>query len=358
MLIAVGSIGVLAAVAVIYLVRAAGGPSEETSASSPSSAVSGSGASTPDPAASWGAAATSTAAPKGFVLDGKDDLLFVDSTPGPHYGRLAITSASNPSAPLRTSDLVCARVYAAGGHVLCLRPTGNLAPAYQAVIMDYSFKELRTVDVAGVPSRARLSADGNIASWTVFVSGDSYLTVGFATRTSILDLRSGVHIPNLETFSVLKDGKPYKSVDINFWGVTITKDDRHFYATMSSKGTTYLVRGDVGTKQVTTLRTNLECPSLSPDNTRLVFKKRVDAEGGRRPWRLYVLDLATMQETPLAETQSVDDQAAWLDNDTVAYSLPVQGIASYDVWKVRADGAGAPQKVLTGAASPALLRAS
>lgn len=32
-----------------------------------------------------------------------------------------------------------------------------------------------------------------------------------------------------------------------------------------------------------------------------------------------VLDLATMQETPLAEKQSVDDEVEWLDNEHILY---------------------------------------
>ena len=41
------------------------------------------------------------------------------------------------------------------------------------------------------------------------------------------------------------------------------------------------------------------------------------------PWRLYVLDLRTLRETPLAETRSVDDQAVWPD-DTHARLRPAR----------------------------------
>ncbi len=47
------------------------------------------------------------------------------------------------------------------------------------------------------------------------------------------------------------------------------------------------------------LRTGVECPSLSPDGTRLAFKKRI-AEPSE--WRLAVLDLATLQDTLLNES--------------------------------------------------------
>ena len=73
--------------------------------------------------------------------------------------------------------------------------------------------------------------------------------------------------------------------------------------------------------------------------------------GGRR---LHVLDLATRPETPLAETAGVDDQAAWLDSDTVAYARPASGDHRHlgrvrrGVWQLTPPGAGCQ---LTGAAA-------
>ena len=63
-----------------------------------------------------------------------------------------------------------------------------------------------------------------------------------------------------------------------------------------------------------------------------------------------MLDLATMRETPLAETRSVDDQAEWLDDDRVLYGL------GGEVWVVNADGTGKPARYLTEADSPAVVR--
>jgi len=124
---------------------------------------------------------------------------------------------------------------------------------------------------------------------------------------------------------------------------------------MSTKGHTYLVRGDLATRTLTTLTSNVECPSLSPDGSRIAFKKRVNEQGGRVPWRLYVLDLATLHQTPLAEQHSVDDQAVWLDNHTIAYSRPVVGTSTDNVWSTPADGSGTPSQLITGAASVAPL---
>ena len=77
---------------------------------------------------------------------------------------------------------------------------------------------------------------------------------------------------------------------------------------------------------------------------------RLQEAGWRDKWRLSVLDLATMRETPLAETGSVDDQAEWLDADNVLYGL------NGDVWRVRADGSGSPSLYLADALSPSVAR--
>lgn len=286
-------------------------------------------------------------------------LLFRSTALGPGYGYVAslplIDGTPKPGAKRSFTPLVCDRVYAARDTILCLTADRGVVTTYRAVVYDAKLRPRHTVTVPGLPSRARLSADGRMASWTVFVYGDSYISQGFSTRTSILDTQTGTLVANLESFSITLNGKPYSSVDVNFWGVTFAADDNTFYATLATKGQTYLVRGDLAKRSVVTLRTNVECPSLSPDGTRLVFKKRVSKDL-RAPWRLAVLDLTTMKETLLAETRSVDDQAAWLDDHTVIYALPEgETSAVNDVWAVPADGTGTPRKVVDGAFSPAVI---
>ncbi|WP_441246858.1 hypothetical protein [Kitasatospora sp. McL0602] len=281
-------------------------------------------------------------------------LLFRDTEQGPGYGFLATVDVTDPAGPRAVGHTSCERVYAAAGTVVCLSTTYGAVPSHQVRILDDRLQVRREIDLgAGAPNRARISADGRMASWTVFTSGDSYASNTFSTRTSILDVRTGALTATLEDFDVRKDGASYLPVDRNFWGVTFSSDDNTFYATMSpiSTGKTYLVRGDLAERVLTVLRENLECPSLSPDGTRLVFKKRVTTST-TNPWHLAVLDLATLHETLLAEPHSVDDQAAWLDDHTVTYALPVPGRSSSDLWQVPADGTGTPTLLLHGGFSP------
>ncbi|MQY14388.1 hypothetical protein SRB5_45540 [Streptomyces sp. RB5] len=274
------------------------------------------------------------------------------TAPGPHRDELVSVPAGDPDGVRTVSGVRCERWHAAAGTGVCLQTeAGILKPTHRARILDARLRTVRTYDLAGVPSRARVSPSGRFVAWTVFVSGESYSSAYFTTRTSVLDTRSGKLAKNLEDFTVVRDGKRVRAADANFWGVTFAKDDDTFYATFNTARRTYLVRGSVRERRMTTLHENVECPSLSPDGTRIAYKKRV--MNGASLWREHVLDLRTMRETPLAERRSVDDQAVWLDNDTVAYAIPA-GDRSTDLWTTRADGSGKPRKLMTGAFNPVL----
>ncbi|GAA1157673.1 PD40 domain-containing protein [Kitasatospora gansuensis] len=245
----------------------------------------------------------------------------------------------------------CERFHAAGDTALCLQRRPGLPATADAVVLDRQLRETQRIALPGIPNRARVSASGRILAWTMFATGDSYATSAFSTRTSILNLNTGYLIKSMEQIPLTIDGTRYHAPDVNYWGVTFAADDNRFYATVATKGRTYLVQGDLAAWTATALRENVECPSLSPDNTRIAFKKRV-TDGPDSPWRLYLLDLRTMTERPLAEPHSVDDQAAWLDDNTIGYALPTPDGHGTDLWSVPADGTGTPRLTVPGASSP------
>ncbi|MGW2269556.1 TolB family protein [Streptomyces yangpuensis] len=286
---------------------------------------------------------------------GRGALTFLGSGQGPHRGSLASVPADAPDGPRTVSDLTCQRFYAAAGTGVCLRSSpGALAQDNKAVIVDAELRQVRSFPLAGTPSRARVSPSGRFAAWTVFVSGESYGAAFFSTRTAILDTRTWKLDANLEEFAITMDGRDYRAQDVNFWGVTFAGDDDTFYATLATAGETHLVKGSVSRRSVTTLAKNVECPSLSPDETRIAYKKRV--RPGASLWREHVMDLGTLRDHPLAEKRSVDDQAAWFDDRTLAYALPSDGAADRtDLWTVPADGTGTPRLLTSAAASPARL---
>jgi Tol biopolymer transport system component len=103
------------------------------------------------------------------------------------------------------------------------------------------------------------------------------------------------------------------------------------------------------------VRPDVECPSLSPDNTTLVFKRLIGARS-RGWWQLARLDLATNAETVLTnETRSVDDQVEWLDDGAVMYHLTGSGSAA-DLWVLSVDGVSPPRRLLANAYSPSVVR--
>ena len=153
------------------------------------------------------------------------------------------------------------------------------------------------------------------------------------------------------------DGRPLEAIDRNYWGVTFADDDDTFYATVASGGKTWLVKGSVAKQTMTSVRTDAECPSLSPDGTKIAYKKRL---GNATPgvWKLAVMDLAGGEEKVLPESRSVDDQVEWLDDDRLLYAMSRPGTeaTTSDVWVLPADGSGQPEVFIPQASSPAVIR--
>ena len=274
-----------------------------------------------------------------------------------NMGNVKVVSLDPEASASAQTSLACGRVHYAGSNGLCLTydpsVSGALAqPQIFVTLFGPDFQPRQQSTIEGVLSRARVSPDGKYAAYTVFITGHSYEDANMSTATVLLDAASGASLGNLEEFETWKDGQLFQAPEFNFWGITFAKDSNRFYATLRNGGTTYLVEGDVAARKLTVLHENVECPSLSPDETRVAFKKSVN-----NMWQLTVLDLATMQETTLAEKEGIDDQVEWLDNDHILYQK-----ADYDppkwvsVFVVPADGSGQPEIFIENATSPVVVR--
>jgi len=282
-------------------------------------------------------------------------LFFRANALGSEYGKLAVAPLDALDHPVYSKDLACDRVYFSNGVGICLASDRGVFTRYYAVKFDENLKGGWNIPLNGIPSRTRVSPSGRLGSITIFLSGHSYASLNFATQTLILDTATGNVLADLEKFSVTRDGAPFQSKDFNFWGVTFAHDENRFYATLWSKGQTYLVECNLAEKTAKVIHQNVECPSLSPDNTRIGFKKRMP--GQRILWNIHVLDLKTMTETRLAETRNVDDQVEWFDNDHLLYALSESetgSSASTDIWMVPANGGGSPSILYKGGFSPSV----
>ena len=287
----------------------------------------------------------------------QDHVVFRSTALGETYGKLSAVSLSDPTGDRAVVDSSCERVYATATNGVCITAERGIVPKYGITELNAQLAPQSSADLAGLPSRARMSDDGSLISTTTFVTGHSYAESTFSTST-IIRRDNGDEIGNLEDFSATVDGQPFTAVDRNYWGVTFVDDDT-FYVTGASTavGKTWLMKGSISTRTMSSLTTDAECPSISPDGTRVAFKTR---NGNPAPgqWQIAVFDLSTGKRTLLPRDHSVDDQVEWLDNSTVLYALPREGTAATttDIYRVAADGSSEPEIFIQAASSPAVVR--
>lgn len=287
-----------------------------------------------------------------------DRIVFRSTAAGEGYGHVAAVPLDSPHDARVVSQLVCDRVDATVTRVACLRTHRGIVPSYSATVYDAEGDPLAQWPLPGIPSRTRLSPDASLVASTSFVTGHSYATTGFSTET-VIRTADGKSLGNLEEWTLLVDGAPSAPVDRNYWGVTFAEDDNTFYATaaLASAGQTMLVRGDIARRTLSALTQGVECPSLSPDGTRIAFKRLTTGTASAVHWTPAIYNLATGDIAILPEKRSIDDQIAWLDDETLLYGMPRADVpGDTDVWSLPADGSAPPQLFLEHAWSPSIVR--
>jgi hypothetical protein len=303
-------------------------------------------------------------------IAGAPHLVFISKGVDASYTLLSSAPLLQPTAGRAHGELRCERVSFAAGEGICLQADRGIFTTYRAVLFNVRLQPRLSFKLEGSPTRTRISADGRVGAITVFLTGQAhgYTSASFSTKTVLLDMASGDAIGELEQFTTWRDGKRFTAADFNFWGVTFARDSNTFYASLRTSADvqpsrwqitrpskTYLVRGDLGLHKLTVLHENVECPSLSPNGQLIAYKKRVGPD--RAPWRFYVLDLATMNESPIAETRSIDDQLEWLDDAHVLYGTTRSSqSAIVDVWVAPIDGSEPARVFLPEAESPIVVR--
>ncbi|MCU7726419.1 hypothetical protein ODJ79_22035 [Actinoplanes sp. KI2] len=283
-------------------------------------------------------------------------IVFRNTTQGQGYGRVAVVPITAPAGPRALTPATCDRVYATAKESICLYAKTGIVTSYHATLLGQDWSPIRELPLSGIPSRTRLSRDSTLSATTTFVYGHSYASPGQFSTATLINRTDGSHTDNVEKFTLLVDGKEITASDRNVWGVTFTPDDDHFFATAASGGKTWLVSGSIAERKLVALRQDAECPSLSPDGTKVAFKTRDGQPPGN--WRVAVYDLKTHTAVKLAETRSVDDQVEWLDDKQIMYGLPRggEGASATDVWLTNADGSGKPKMFIADAWSPAVVR--
>jgi len=281
-----------------------------------------------------------------------DASLFFRSTADDDYGQVSFVEAGRQRTSATATSRRCDRIDVLPDRTMvCLIAQVSPLSRSRLSVIRPDGSVVDTWQVPGVPSRVRFSPDGSLVASTTFVQGHSYLQAGFSTTTQVH--RVGGGSVDLEDYDLVLEGEEKRPVDRNYWGVTFV-DARTFYATLRSGDSTWLVRGDTRDRTLTSLRTDAECPSLSPDGTALVYKKRDGHEGA--DWTLALLDLRSGDERLLGEQRSVDDQVEWLDDSTVLYAVPHdRQPGRSDVWELGTADRSEPRLLVEDATSPSVV---
>lgn len=286
-----------------------------------------------------------------------DRVVFRNTALGEGYGMVGSVRLDDPAGPRALTEVACDRVDAIEDEFSCLRTERGIVPSYSASLYTNDGTVVLTWALPGIPSRTRISDAGTRIATTSFVTGHSYATTGFSTTTTIHDDLGG-GFGDLEEWTFVVGGSTSTPVDRNFWGVTFV-DETTFYATagLTGSGRTYLVRGDIPARTLTTVAEDVECPSLSPDGTRIAFKRVTAGTGPTAHRTPAILDLTTGEVTVLPETRPLDDQIEWLDDSTILYGMPRDDQPGQsDVWALEVDGSGAPELFIEHAWSPSVVR--
>ncbi|MFF2843818.1 TolB family protein [Paenarthrobacter sp. NPDC057981] len=301
-------------------------------------------------------AASSVGTSEGGQLPRTPFVLFRNTATGQGYGHAATVSLSAPDGTRAVSDQECDRVYGSMESVVCLRTNRGLVTSFEARLFNSTWEQQRAWPLPGIPSRTRVTPDGSRIATTVFVTGHSYATAGFSTATEIT-IPGGTSSGNLEDFALLVNGERLQATDRNIWGVTFVPGQPDaFYATAAASGRIWLVRGSLSAKTLTAVHDNVECPSISPDGTRIAYKKN-DGGALAAHWNVAVLDLATGRESVLAEKRSVDDQIEWLDEQNLLYGLPDETTdGDSNIWKLGTEPGAQPSMFIAHAWSPSVVR--
>ena len=302
------------------------------------------------------AASTARVASGAAVLT-KASVLFRNTAPGQGYGTIGTVPLSDPAGERSLVAVACDRVYGTLENIVCLKTNRGIVTNFEAVVLNAEWQQTKSWALPGIPSRTRMNPDGSLLATTVFVSGHSYGTAGFSTETSIRAAQGDGGTGNLEDFSLMVNGNRVTASDRNIWGVTFAPGQSDtFYATAASSGRIWLVEGSISARTLTAIQDGVECPSLSPDGTRIAYKKNIGTTLAPH-WRVAVMDLATGKETVLSERRSVDDQIEWLDDQTLLYGLAREGTAGdNDIWQINTDPESRSSVYIEHAWSPSVLR--
>ena len=131
-------------------------------------------------------------------------------------------------------------------------PSAAWSPSTRSTELRRRLEPVDEASLAGHPQpHPPLAATGRWSRRPSFVSGHSYMQVGFSTATEIRDVGGAQPRQPREVPARPRTARTSRPRDRNIWGVTFADDDNTFYATVGTGGETYLVQGDLAARTLT-----------------------------------------------------------------------------------------------------------
>jgi hypothetical protein len=253
----------------------------------------------------------------------------------------------------------------AAGLGICLQAKRGMLTTYEALVFDRRFRVLHRLPLAGPPSRARLSADGRLAAVTVFLAGHSYAGASFTTRPAVLDTASGHWVvEDLEGFEVLREGRPMKAADFNFWGISFRARRAALLRHAAHRWPLPAGRGRAAGAPPARRSRGRGMPVAvagtgdgSPTSGSASPARALATSAGK----LQVLALDTGRETALTAEDAQRRRSGSSGSTTARCSMPGRTTrrrndAGDAVWALAADNGAPPRRLLRHASSPAAMR--
>jgi dipeptidyl aminopeptidase/acylaminoacyl peptidase len=279
-------------------------------------------------------------------------VIFRTLAPSDDYGHVEIMRLEGSPTLRQLTGLSCTRVHFAGGRGICVaEELAANVPEHVAYVFDRSMTRGTRIALRGVPTRLRVSPNGQHAAITTYAEEETPEGERLATETALVDLRSGRTLADVRDFRIDNGRQPPLTGPLDVGGVTFERDSNRFFAFVSTPTERYLVAGSLQDQRMRVIRTGVACESLSPDGRKLVVKK----PGPSGFWQLAVIDLRTWEERDLAQgPASVDDQVEWFDDQHVLYHAPDDNTTS--LWMLPIDGVNGPHVFVKNAYSPSVQR--
>ncbi len=254
---------------------------------------------------------------------------------------------------LATLPLQCERAHLGADMLACLHMQPGQGLKLELADRKGNVRQTLSFPNISLASRVRVARDGSLIGLTGFSAGHSYSSADFSTRTYLVDGRQRRLLADVSSFRVIESAQlKLPARRFNVWGVSFDPNAaQKFVVTVGAGNGVWLAAGDLQNKTLTLLKADVECPSFSPDGSRIAFKRRNPAGG----WWPAVYELASGREVVMQDSPNVDDQIEWLDSQTLVYEMAKrEGSSESDLMLRKADGRTAATVLRSLAGSPAV----